>query len=377
MKNAELSGFRVKTNRLLLLKESWASGKSMPVAFAVTFVVVTAMVIAIMVTTGRVVGAERQVLTTIDSAGTRTIVVRAEKNAGLTTAVLGRLNNIAGIAWIGAFGEAADTSNLHSPDGNRVATRSLYTTDMAQLGIRFPNEMFGDEVYLSELAMKRLGLLEGAGAVVDDAGRSYSVKGKLQTPAFLQELEPLALVPQAEITAEQEIAMLIVVADTPSLVASIGETVTSVLDVQDMSQVYIETSAAYAELRGIIEGQLATAGRTMVVFITLLSATLVSLLLFGLVMLRRKDYGRRRALGASQGLIIKLVTLQTLLPALGGAICGTLISLTLLIVWRDPLPDIMFCLAVIVLALCTAFVAAIVPALYAAHRQPLQELRVP
>lgn len=377
MKNAELSGFRVKTNRLLLLKESWASGKSMPVAFAVTFVVVTAMVIAIMVTTGRVVGAERQVLTTIDSAGTRTIVVRAEKNAGLTTAVLGRLNNIAGIAWIGAFGEAADTSNLHSPDGNRVATRSLYTTDMAQLGIRFPNEMFGDEVYLSELAMKRLGLLEGAGAVVDDAGRSYSVKGKLQTPAFLQELEPLALVPQAEITAEQEIAMLIVVADTPSLVASIGETVTSVLDVQDMSQVYIETSAAYAELREIIEGQLATAGRTMVVFITLLSATLVSLLLFGLVMLRRKDYGRRRALGASQGLIIKLVTLQTLLPALGGAICGTLISLTLLIVWRDPLPDIMFCLAVIVLALCTAFVAAIVPALYAANRQPLQELRVP
>lgn len=79
MKNVELSGFRVKTNWLLLLKEAWASGKSMPVAFAVTFVVVTAMVIAIMVTTGRVVGTERQVLATIDSAGTRTIVVRAEK----------------------------------------------------------------------------------------------------------------------------------------------------------------------------------------------------------------------------------------------------------------------------------------------------------
>lgn len=295
----------------------------------------------------------------------------------MTTAVLGRLNNIAGVAWIGAFGEAADTSNLHSPDGNRVATRSVYTSDLAQLGIQLPSKKFGDEVYLSELAMKHLGLLEGAGAVVDDAGRAYSVKGKLQTPGFLQELEPLALVPQAEITAEQEIAMLIVVADTPSLVASIGETVTSVLDVQDMSQVYVETSAAYAELREIIEGQLATAGRTMVVFITLLSATLVSLLLFGLVMLRRKDYGRRRALGAAQGLIIKLVTLQTLLPALGGAICGTLISLTLLIVWQDPLPDMMFCLAVIVLALCTAFVAAIVPALYAANRQPLQELRVP
>ena len=104
---------------------------------------------------------------------------------------------------------------------------------------------------------------------------------------------------------------------------------------------------------------------------------LVVLNMYGAVTTRRRDFGRRRALGASRGTIVALVTLQTAITGLLGAALGTAIGAA--VVWRltDLLPDLRFAVAVGVLAIIATIAAAVPPALVAAHRDPVKVLRVP
>lgn len=108
-----------------LLRESIASARSQPVASALTVLVTAGMVMAVMRSTGRAVGAEQRVLSTFDDAGTRSIVIRAEPGAGITSDVLVRIGSIGGIEWSGAFSAAADASNALVPGGPRIPVRQL------------------------------------------------------------------------------------------------------------------------------------------------------------------------------------------------------------------------------------------------------------
>jgi putative ABC transport system permease protein len=101
------------------------------------------------------------------------------------------------------------------------------------------------------------------------------------------------------------------------------------------------------------------------------------MILTGLVILRRKDFGRRRALGATRALIVCLVLTQTLGLAAGGAVLGTAIATLVLSFDGDPLPGIAFTSGICVLAIAVSLVAAVVPATFASRRDPIRELRVP
>ena len=114
----------------LVVREALASVRSQPVLSAVTVVMVLGMVLAVMLTTGRTVGAEQRVLSTIDSEGTRTIVVRAEAEAGLTSSAIDRMSGIEGIEWLGGFSAAVDATNSAVPEGKPTPVRSLYGGDL-------------------------------------------------------------------------------------------------------------------------------------------------------------------------------------------------------------------------------------------------------
>jgi putative ABC transport system permease protein len=76
-------------------------------------------------------------------------------------------------------------------------------------------------------------------------------------------------------------------------------------------------------------------------------------------------------------LIVALLLTQMALLSITGAALGTggaLIALTLI---GDPLPGLPFVAAVAVLATAVGLVAALAPALAAATRDPIRELRVP
>lgn len=358
-------------------REALTTARTQPVTSIVTVVLVGLMCATVLLTTGRTVAAERGVLGSIDSAGTRSIVVRADSaKAGISSGVLDRLAHVQGIAWVAAFGPAIDTENAAFPGGARVPVREAWGVDLSSLGVPGANPFGGNAVWADDSALDQLGMPDDAGAVVDDDGTDRAVAGRLTVPDYLAFLTPLALAPQPA-DRPGSVSVIVVVAQRPDLVAPVSRAVESVLAPQDASAVKIATSANLATLRGLVQGQLGAYGRGLVVIVFILTAALVAAILYGLVLMRRKDFGRRRALGASRALIVALLLTQTTVVAIVGAVVGCAGAVVALGVEGDRLPGIAFTCALGVLAVAVAAVASIVPAISAARRDPVKELRVP
>lgn len=360
-----------------VVREALATARSQPVASAVSIVMVAGMCATVLLTTGRTVGAEQNVISSIDSQGTRLILVRAEPAAGLTVSVLDRISNLEGVEWAGAFGSARDVTNSDIPDGAKVPVRLAWSDQFDQIGVP-PSPIEGSTAWASSLALEQLGMYDRAGGVTDDDGTTYAVAGQITTPDFLSMLEPLVIVPQSrELHPESAVSVLVVIASRPDLVAPVSQAVQSVLAVDDPTKVKISTSASLAALRALIQGQLGSFGRNLVIVVFAMTAVLVAAILYGLVMLRRKDFGRRRALGATRGLIVGLLLSQMAILSAIGAALGTGIALAALAFSGDPLPGSAFVVALNLLAIAVGTIAALIPAVAASRRDPLKELRVP
>lgn len=360
-----------------VVREAAASIRSQPMASAITLLMVIGMILVVMLTTGRTVGAEQQVLDSIDSAGTRSITVRAEPDADLTADVLDRIEGIDGVEWAAGFSPAEDATNSMIPDGTRVPVRRAYSADLGRLGVPATSPQPGELAWASEAALAQLGMPDGVGGVsAVESGATYGIGGHLDVPDFLRRFEPLVLAPTG-IDGDQRIAVLVVIAKTPGLVAPVSDTVVSLLGVSDPSKTTVQTSEALADLRTLVGGQLSEFSRSLVVALVLLTGILLAILFFGLVMMRRKDFGRRRALGASRALIIALLLAQTGMLALVGTGLGTGVALIALAASGDPWPGPGFTGALAMMTLATALLAALAPAIVASCREPIAELRIP
>jgi putative ABC transport system permease protein len=139
----------------------------------------------------------------------------------------------------------------------------------------------------------------------------------------------------------------------------------------------VQSSAAMAALRAAIGGELSRQSRGVV--LGLLAAVTAATLLnvWGMVLLRRKDFGRRRALGATRLTIVLLIVLQVLLVAVIGALAGAVAGMSWLAFNGDALPTLSYAGALCVALVSAAAAAAAAPAAYAARRDPIAELRVP
>ena len=358
-----------------IFREALTSALTQPVVTMVSLVMVAGMCATVILTTGRAAGAQQQVLGSIDSAGTRTIIVRAEDGAGLDSTVLQRIADVEGVSWAGAFGPAIDVSNDAVPSGPVVAMRQSWTSDLALLGIP-ETRVAGSVAYASAPALKRLGMQDGVGRVVEPGGVVLPTQQGLATPDYLRVLEPLVINPQPHERVGR-VAVLVVIAERPELVAPLATVVGSVLGVDDPKKVKISTSEQFATLRGLVQGQLSVFGRSLVLIVFTLTAVLVAAILYSFVMIRRKDFGRRRALGASRSLIVGLLMAQMGVISAAGAVVGSTIGLVVLAVGGDPLPSWEFVLAIAVLSVAVGELAAALPAVLASRRDPLKELRVP
>ncbi len=362
---------------LPLLREATATARSQPVASALTVLMITGMIVAVMLTTGRTVAAEQQILGTIDSVGTRSITIRAEEGAGVTSDVIDRLAHIDGIEWSGAFSGAVDATNSIILDGRKVPVRYAYTAHLDALNIPASSPLPGETAHASARALRELGVLDHSGSITLSTRASYALTGPITVPDFLAVLQPLVLIPQPAADGSEPVNVIIVIAKSPDLVAPVSTAAISVLAATDPTKVTVQTSESLAQLRALIQGQLGGYSRGLVLALTALTGTLVAILLYGLVMMRRRDYGRRRALGATRGLIITLLIAQTGVLALIGIVIGLIITSALLAITNSPSPGAGFTAALSILALATALIAALIPALIASRREPIRELRVP
>ncbi|WP_163632632.1 FtsX-like permease family protein [Microbacterium sp. B35-04] len=369
-----VAGFRLQV--IALTREAWATSIAQPVASGVTVLVVIGMILTVMLTSGRTIGAEQKVLASIDTAGTRTLQVRAEADAGLTADVLTRIAHIHGIEWAAAFSAPVDATNTVIPDGARVPARLAYGSHLERLGVPRGSPLPGAVAYASPAALDLLGLPDVAGSITTTTGSSYDVVGQILPPEFLSGFEPAVFVPQPHATGSEAVAALVVITEDPALVGPVSDAVLSVLAVDDPTKVTIQTSEELAQLRLLVQSQLASFSRGLVLVTLATTGVLVAVILFGLVMMRRRDFGRRRALGATRGLIVALLLTQTAVLTLTGVGVGMVASTIALIASGDPLPGPSFGAAISMLTLATTIGAALLPAVFASTREPIRELRV-
>lgn len=140
--------------------------------------------------------------------------------------------------------------------------------------------------------------------------------------------------------------------------------------------VTVSTSEQMAELRRVVGGQLTAQGRAIVLGV-LGGATLATLVnVWGLALMRRRDIGRRRALGATRATIMTLMIGQVTVAALTSAIIGAG-GVALLARGDAPIPNLPYITAVVLALTGISAIAAGIPALIASRRDPLSELRVP
>jgi len=160
------------------------------------------------------------------------------------------------------------------------------------------------------------------------------------------------------------------------VVPGLAAPIRAVLDASDPTGVAVQTSEALVAVGAAVQGQLGSWGRNLVTLLLGAGLVLTALNVFGAVTTRRRDLGRRQALGASRLDIGVLVTAQTVVTAIIGSFIGVAAGSIVVTDVLDVAPELEFGLAIGILAVLATAVAAIPPAVVAAYRDPVRILRV-
>lgn len=357
-----------------LALEAIRTAKSQPVSSVVTALIVSAVCSVILSTTGQTVQAERQVLSQIDAAGTRSVILAdTDGRAGITSDAVGRIAAISGVEWVIGLGPATDVRTPANPGGQPAAIRNFFGDIPASLVV-FGLPLSPGMALVGDEAQTTLGLDQPVGGVVGDE-KEYAIVGSFHAS------EPLSFLNRTLISGptpeETTVRAIHILTKRPQDVATVSEAALALLGAADKSSVGIQTSEELAEIRSAIENELGSFGRRLIAIVLGVGLILAALNVYGTVTTRRRDFGRRRALGAGRPLIVALVALQTVFTAVVGAIMGTVCATLAVSRINDHPPDWGFAVAVGVLAVMATALASIPPALVAAYRDPVRILRIP
>ena len=350
--------------------------RAQPVATAVTAVIVAAVCAVIVSTTGQTVAIERDVLNRIDDAGTRTIVIEdIEGRAELDQGTVARVEALAGVEWAVGFGPASDVRPSGLDGAPAVPIRS-YVGDLPALVTTSSWDPQRGVALAGIDAIHALGFETAAGPVqaVGANEPQMGVVGWLRAEAPLEFLNRGLLTVADE---DEQVVRIVALASSAEQVPGLAAAIGAVLDPADPSSVAILTSDALVQVRAAVQGELGTWGRNVVTLVLGAGLVLTALNVFGAVTARRRDFGRRRALGASRLDIIALVTTQTVATAVVGAIAGVVVGTVVVQLTLGIAPQADFGVAVAILAVIVTAVAALAPAVIAAYRDPVRILRVP
>lgn len=379
-KSARSTGPRALKFRYLL-KEAWRNALANPVASVVTVLLIAGMCIAVLLTSGRAAGAQQAVLGTLDEAGTRTILVTTDRAGTIPADIIQKLKNVDGIDWALALGPAEDVSNAAIPGGTKQSLSHGWATNWSAFGLH-RSPISPEAGIASEAVLQQLGLTDKLGNVEtgSGSGERYSVSGPAELPQEGSTALPDILVPHhaaKENTDSDAVQSLIIVAKSPAAVQPVTELLTSFIAPSDSSSVHVQTSQRLVELRAVVDDQLVVFGRILTMGILAVASALVGIVTFGLILLRRKEFGRRRALGASSKTVIALVLIEAGIVAAAGAVIGEIAAGSLLLAFGDPMPPTAFMAGIAILAISAGVIASFIPAIFAARREPIVELRVP
>ncbi|XBH20708.1 FtsX-like permease family protein [Jonesiaceae bacterium BS-20] len=367
-------------NKLKVMgKESIAGARSQPVTSALLVLIAIISCALIQLTTGRTAGVEVSLLRSFDEASSRMIVVRAEPDSGLTMDILQPLQQIQELESVMIFGPAWDARNhALGPSSMAVAVRN-FPAELCPENITCVRaDQISSGLLATGQAMELLGVSPGIGNLAAADGNIYGVSEQLHLPEHLKILEPAILQPiPSTALATQPVTTVFLLAREPEQLSALSAHLIELIDVPDKSKIGLETGKSQAELRASISSQVSSYGHGLLVALLLGTGATIGAIALGVVLLRRREFGRRRSLGATRTWLVTFVTTQVLVLVGAGALIGTATGLAILKVEGAPLPTPSFVVAVLVLSIGASAIFALLPATYAASRDPVAELRVP
>lgn len=358
-----------------LFGEAIRAAISQPVASLITALIVASVCGVIVSTTGQTVAIERDVLSRIDDAGTRTIVVEdVDGQADLGDGVVDRINALPDVDWAIGLGIASDVRPKGLEGASAVPIRPLFGALPGSVKMSRWNPVPRTAL----VGVDAIGLLglETAAGPVELAGDGFEIG----VVGWLDADPPLDFLNRSLVTVpreKDEVIRIIGLVSSAERVSEVRDAIESLLDPADPTSITIQTSDSLVQVRAAVQGELGTFGRNIVFGALTAGLVLTALNVLGATTARRRDFGRRRALGASRLDIAALVTTQTAATATMGAAVGAVVGTVIVESLIGSMPQADFTVAVAVLAVITSSFAALPPALIAAFRDPVRVLRVP
>jgi putative ABC transport system permease protein len=314
---------------------------------------------------------QRRLVDSIDSEGARVVTISAAEGSLLPADALERARGVAGVVWIVGLGAVDDVSPV-GIEANRAPMRQIVSFG-APVSFVSLSEPPGAGAYVSKTSATRLGLAAAAGEL--QGSSSVALAGWFTAKQPLTSLEPfvLQLVPAGTLVPLERMVALASSSESVSVVVS---GILSTLGSTAALQARVERGDELIRAQELVSSEAAARGRRLVAAL-LAGATASAALVVGAGLLAiRRDFGRRRVLGATRTQLTTLTLLQTLWPALVGALSGTVAGWILLRERLDVHPDPTFPAAVLVLTVYAVLAGAVVPAVWSARRDPLLAVRV-
>lgn len=363
------------------LREIILSCRAQLVTSLVVLLIAGGAVGAVLGTAGLSAAAQSKVLSTVDNVGTRSIsIYSTNPTVPLEPSILDALERLDIVESAIGFSVTVDVVNAEVNAGKRVGARLVYggfARELLERASTHAASHYGDGLagFATPDAYDLLGLpAEGGGVRVAHDGKEITVIGDITLPEHLAELSPTILVP---VERPEGLSAIFLAARSADELPLLTELVRGQMRGYTSQEYNLATSQAYASLRAAIDGELTASSHSLIVGVLGAGAGATMLVVWAVVLLRRKDLGRRRALGASRLMIIGLTVGQVAVLTLLGAGIGAGVASAIMVALDQPVPPWDFHVAVSVALVSASTLLCIVPALWAAQRDPLTELRVP
>jgi len=369
------------------LKASWVLAEAVKAAnrrpwrtLAVA-VVAFAMCFSVLFTVGQAAGIERRVMAELESPAARLITVSWRPNVGgIPVEAVQRMTGLSHVSWVVGMSPAADVVNAAILGGNSCPAKAVIGELPGQPDLTATTAP-GAVALVTAKSAACLGLMVPAGTISPASQQQTVIRenaipiiGQMETTEALSFLADFVFIWQPE---ETDVAEIFLLADRAQDIPDIIEAALALVGAANASDVAVEFSAERLELNALLERELAANSQVITLSVLAAGLLFIGVTLTLSVGAQRRDFGRRRALGASRSLLITLVILEAVLPAFYGGIIGTAIGAIVLLGIHQVSPGFGFLAAVPILSLLAAIIGAIPAALTAALRDPVATLRVP
>lgn len=359
-----------------LVREALRSAAASRVPTALVAVLVAAMCLTTILTVGRAAAAQDQVQRRLEDAGSRLLAVTDRKDLEfLSATVVEQAGALSTVERAAGFGVPRDVTNAAVGAGGAAAPAWVVVGDVrAAVSLvqgRWPRP---GEALVAVQAQAALGLDVPLGAVATaDGVHRWPVVGAFRARSPFTDLDAGVVVAGAPGEAAHTLR---VVATSAAVAPATQAAVVALLDRQDPDELGVTSPTTIAELQGAVVGDLARYNRALVLAVMAAGAVLIGVVSVADVLLRRRDLGRRRALGAPRWAITALVVIRATCGGLVGAVLAAAVGLGLA-VRAGHAPPLTFVVGTAVLGVLASAVASVPPAVVAARQDPVRVLRTP